>query len=191
VLAEHDDRARIAHADHHQPKIAQLTPAGLDRYANQLTRCLKALDTRAPIRTPVQHELAEVRAKDARSRTSPPASQRQYDAVGLIVSELDRTRRELAAKDAGTLLRDSRHDHLPPDLSSSTTSPSASLKLYGRGGSWLTLLREDSSLVGPRKEVRACAERQAHPGADEVVHDCLDRGAIERAGPEAPDQQPE
>jgi hypothetical protein len=84
-------------------------------------------------------------------------SQRQYDAAGLTVSELERTRRELAASlalarpgsparapiqaqmaaidaelaaagytshlnDAGPLLGDSRHDHLTPDLSSSTTS---------------------------------------------------------------------
>jgi len=51
----------------------------------------------------------------------------------------------------------------------------------------LTLLWEDSSFVSPREEIRAGAERQAHPGADEVVHDCLDRGAIERTSPEAPD----
>ena len=36
--------------DDHRPEIAQLTPGELDRYANQLARCLKALDTRAPIR---------------------------------------------------------------------------------------------------------------------------------------------
>ena len=36
--------------DDHRPEIAQLTPGELDRYANQFTRCLKALDTRAPIR---------------------------------------------------------------------------------------------------------------------------------------------
>ena len=48
--------------DDHRPEIAQLTPGELDRYANQLTRCLKALDTSAlPIRMRVQHELAEVR----------------------------------------------------------------------------------------------------------------------------------
>ena len=53
--------------DNHRSEITQLTSGELDRYANQLTRCLKALDTRAPIRARVQHELAEVRAEqDAR-----------------------------------------------------------------------------------------------------------------------------
>lgn len=57
--------------DDHSPGIARLTDAELDRYANQLTRCLKALDTRAPIRVRVQDELAEVRAKqDARATTA-------------------------------------------------------------------------------------------------------------------------
>jgi hypothetical protein len=85
--------------DDHRPEIAQLTTAELDRYANQLTRCPKALDTRAPIRVRVQHELAEVRAEqDTRARTGQPAaSQRHYDAAGLTASELERTRRELAA----------------------------------------------------------------------------------------------
>jgi len=56
--------------DDHGREIAQLTSGELDRYANQLTRCLKALDTRAPIRTNVQHELAAVRAEqDTRART--------------------------------------------------------------------------------------------------------------------------
>ena len=60
--------------DDHRPEIAQLTPGELDRYANQLARCLKALDTRAPIRMSVQHELAEVRAEqDTRARTGQPA----------------------------------------------------------------------------------------------------------------------
>jgi len=66
--------------DHHGPEIAQLTTDELDRYANQLTRCLKALDTRAPIRMQVQNELAEVRVQqDTRARTGQPASQRQHD----------------------------------------------------------------------------------------------------------------
>ena len=59
----------------HQPEIAELTSGELDRYANQLTRCLKGLDTRAPIRARIQHELAEVRAEqDTRARTSLPAT---------------------------------------------------------------------------------------------------------------------
>ena len=63
--------------DDHRPEITQLTTAELDRYANQLTRCLKALDTRAPIRARVQHELVEVRAEqDTRIRTGQPAAQR-------------------------------------------------------------------------------------------------------------------
>lgn len=61
--------------DDHRAEIAQLTSGELDRYANQLTRCLKALDTRAPIRTRVQRELAEVRAEqDTRARTGQPAA---------------------------------------------------------------------------------------------------------------------
>jgi hypothetical protein len=57
--------------DDHHSEITQLTPGELNRYANQLTRCLKALDTRAPIRTRVQDELAEVRAEqDARATTA-------------------------------------------------------------------------------------------------------------------------
>jgi hypothetical protein len=85
--------------DDYRPEIAQLTTGELDRYANQLTRCLKALDTRAPIRMRVQHELAEVRSEqDMRVRTGQPAvPQRQYDAAGLTEGELERTRRELAA----------------------------------------------------------------------------------------------
>jgi hypothetical protein len=50
-------------SDDHRAEIAQLTPGELDRYANQLTRCLKALDTRAPIRARVQDELVEVYAE--------------------------------------------------------------------------------------------------------------------------------
>ena len=98
MLAEQDDRTRIALPDEQRPEIAQLTADELDRYANQLTRCLKALDTRAPIRTRVQHELADIRAEqDTRARTGQPAAQRQYDAAGLTAGELERTRCELAA----------------------------------------------------------------------------------------------
>jgi hypothetical protein len=45
----------------HDP--GQLTTRQLDLYANQLTRCLKALGTDAPIRANVQRELATVRAE--------------------------------------------------------------------------------------------------------------------------------
>ena len=45
----------------HDP--TQLTTRQLDRYANQLARCLKALGTDAPIRADVQRELATVRAE--------------------------------------------------------------------------------------------------------------------------------
>jgi hypothetical protein len=45
----------------HDP--GQLTTRQLDMYANQLTRCLKALGTDAPIRADVQRELATVRAE--------------------------------------------------------------------------------------------------------------------------------
>jgi hypothetical protein len=106
--------------DDHCPEITQLTTAELDRYANQLTRCLKALDTRAPIRARVQHELAEVRAEqDRRGGTGQPAAaQRHYDAAGLTAVELERTRRAGSKPGPGTarLIRpradpgtDSRH----------------------------------------------------------------------------------
>lgn len=59
--------------DQPRPQVIQLTSGELDRYANQLARCLKALDTRAPIRAHVQRELAEVRAEqDTRARTGEP-----------------------------------------------------------------------------------------------------------------------
>jgi hypothetical protein len=75
VLAEQDDRARIAMLDDQRPEIVLLTSGELDRYANQLTRCLKALDTSAPIRMRVQHELAEVRTEqNTRARTGHPLS---------------------------------------------------------------------------------------------------------------------
>jgi len=61
--------------DDHRPEIARLTRAELDRYAHQLTRCLKALDTRAPIRVRVQDELTEVLAEqDTRARASQTAA---------------------------------------------------------------------------------------------------------------------
>ena len=84
--------------DQRSGPIGQLTAADLDWYASQLTRCLKALDTSAPIRTRVQHELATVRAEQhARVGSGPGAPPRRYDASGLTADELDRTRRELAA----------------------------------------------------------------------------------------------
>ena len=43
--------------------VGQLTTRQLDRYGNQLTRCLKALGTDAPIRADIQRELATVRAE--------------------------------------------------------------------------------------------------------------------------------
>jgi len=49
--------------DDHRDPIGQLTARELERYANQLARCLKALDTRAPIRARVQDELTMVRAE--------------------------------------------------------------------------------------------------------------------------------
>jgi hypothetical protein len=63
--------------DQHRDQVVQLTGAELDRYANQLARCLKALDTGAPIRVHVQRELAEVHAeKDTRARTAEPGPAR-------------------------------------------------------------------------------------------------------------------
>jgi hypothetical protein len=60
--------------DQHRDQIAQLTDVELDRYAHQLARCLKALDTAAPIRAHLQRELAEVRAEqDTRARAGEPS----------------------------------------------------------------------------------------------------------------------
>jgi hypothetical protein len=58
--------------DHRRP-VGQLTTRQLDLYGNQLTRCLKALGTDAPIRTDVQRELATVRAEQDRARTAADA----------------------------------------------------------------------------------------------------------------------
>ena len=60
--------------------IGQLTAAELDRYASQLARCLKALETSAPIRVQVQHELATVRAQQERAPAAPDDPPRRYDA---------------------------------------------------------------------------------------------------------------
>jgi len=60
--------------DDHPGPVGQLTARQLDLYANQLTRCLKALGTDAPIRADVQRELATVRAEqDHRARQTAHA----------------------------------------------------------------------------------------------------------------------
>src|SRR5580700_3603767 len=72
--------------DHHGP-VGHLTARQLDLYSNQLTRCLKALGTDAPIRADVQRELATVRAEQE-SRASagqPPGPGRLHDVSGLTV----------------------------------------------------------------------------------------------------------
>jgi hypothetical protein len=84
--------------DDHRPEIAQLTSGELDRYVNQLTRCLKTLDTRAPIRArPALTGRGSRRARHARQDRPARRPQRHYNAAGLTVGELERTRRELAA----------------------------------------------------------------------------------------------
>jgi hypothetical protein len=85
--------------DDGRDQIGQLTTGELDRYAHQLIRCLKALDTTAPIRAHVQDELAAVRAEQdtCTAAGAPGNPRRQYDAGGLRAGELERTRRELAA----------------------------------------------------------------------------------------------
>ena len=52
--------------------VGQLTTGQLDRYGNQLTRCLKALGTDAPIRADIQRELVTVRTEQDH-RTRPAA----------------------------------------------------------------------------------------------------------------------
>lgn len=47
--------------DEQRRPVGQLTTRQLDHYGNQLTRCLKALGTDAPIRADIQRELATVR----------------------------------------------------------------------------------------------------------------------------------
>ena len=60
--------------DDHRRPVGQLTTRELDLYGNQLTRCLKALGTDAPIRAEVQRELATVRAEqDHRARVTASA----------------------------------------------------------------------------------------------------------------------
>ncbi len=83
--------------DPRSAQIAQLTASQLDRYANQLARCLKALDTDAPIRLRVQDELTAVRAEQDTRAAASDDPQRQYDVTALTPGELERARRELAA----------------------------------------------------------------------------------------------
>ncbi len=83
--------------DDRSDQIAKLTTGQLDRYASQLARCLKALDTTAPIREHIQRELITVRAEKDTRAAARGDPRRRYDASGLDADELDRTRRELAA----------------------------------------------------------------------------------------------
>jgi hypothetical protein len=83
----------------HRRPVSQLSIRELDLYGNQLERRLKALSTGAPIRADVQRELAAVHAV-RQPRTQAGQSQqhcRPRDVSGLTASELERTRRELAA----------------------------------------------------------------------------------------------
>jgi hypothetical protein len=83
----------------HRRPVSQLSIRELELYGNQLERCLKALSTGAPIRADVQRELAAVHAV-RQPRTQAGQSQqhcRPRDVSGLTASELERTRRELAA----------------------------------------------------------------------------------------------
>jgi hypothetical protein len=65
----------MAMPDDHRRQISQLTTRELDLYGNQLTRCLRALDTNAPIRADIQRELATVRAEqDSRASTGQPGN---------------------------------------------------------------------------------------------------------------------
>jgi hypothetical protein len=79
--------------------VSQLSTRELDLYGNQLERCLKALSTGAPIRADLQRELAAVHAvRQSRTQANQPQPAcRPRDVSGLTTSELERTRRELAA----------------------------------------------------------------------------------------------
>ncbi len=83
--------------DNRRGPVGRLTAAELDRYAHQLARCLKALDTRAPIRMHVQDELIAVRAEQDTCAAASEDPRRQPDVTRLTPGELERTRRELAA----------------------------------------------------------------------------------------------
>ena len=82
--------------DDHRRRIGQLAGRELDLYGNQLSRCLQALGTTAPIRADIQHELATVRAEQA-ARASASEPGRTPDLSGLTPGQLERTRRELHA----------------------------------------------------------------------------------------------
>ena len=60
-------------------------------------RCLKALDTTAPIRDHVQHELTAVRAEPDTRAAASDDPRRRHDVTALTPGELARARRELAA----------------------------------------------------------------------------------------------
>ena len=85
--------------DEHRRPVSQLSTRELDLYGNQLERCLKALSAGAPIRADVQRELAAVHAvRQSRTQAGQPRPPcRPRDVSGLTASELERTRRELAA----------------------------------------------------------------------------------------------
>ncbi len=83
--------------DQRRGQIARLTVSQLDRYAYQLARCLKALDTDAPIRMSVQDELTAVRAEQETRAAADEVSGRRPDVTALAPGELERARRELAA----------------------------------------------------------------------------------------------
>jgi hypothetical protein len=88
-----------ATSEGHRRPVSQLSVHELDLYGSQLERCLKALGTDAPIRDDVQRELAAVHAvRQSRTQAGQPRRPgRPRDVSGLTVSELERTRRELAA----------------------------------------------------------------------------------------------
>jgi hypothetical protein len=79
--------------------VAQLTSHELDLCGSQLTRCLSAPGTEAPIHADVRRELATVRteqqARAAAGEAHHPS--RPYDVGGQTTTELQRSRRELAA----------------------------------------------------------------------------------------------
>jgi hypothetical protein len=88
-----------ATSERYRRPVSQLSIHELDLYGNQLTRCLKTLSTDAPIRADVQRELEAVHAARQSHGQSSQLQQpcRPRDVSGLTASELERTRRELAA----------------------------------------------------------------------------------------------
>ena len=83
--------------DLRRDQIARLTTTELGRYASQLARCLKALDTGAPIRMSVQGELTAVRAEQDTRPAAGHGPRRRPDVTALTPAGLERARRELAA----------------------------------------------------------------------------------------------